>query len=51
MVYDKECLDVIDQGIDKTYGITHIYFTKEEYEQIGSFTNNHNIVKIHYLKI
>jgi len=52
IVYDKECKDVIDNNIDKTFGITHIYFSQEEYDQISSLdsSNNKNIVKIHYVQ-
>lgn len=52
IVYDKDCKDVIDENIDKTFGITHIYFSQEEYDQISSLDsdNNKNIVKIHYVQ-
>lgn len=50
MVYDKECMDTIKQGIDKTYGITHIYFTQDQYDWVSNLNNNRNIVRIYYLK-
>ena len=40
----------VKTSYDGSTGITHMYFTKEEYESISTLANNKNIVKIQYLQ-
>lgn len=39
----------VKTSYDSSNGITHLYFTKDEYDAISTLSNNKNIVRIQYL--